>query len=287
MASKKDYMTGTNQGFFNWDHNFIKVILMNYPGMTEANANAMIAGTMALPTAAHPWGMSQADMQVLLSGIQVYEVAYWKASNKKNRLPADTEDAKLKKKAQRLADRAFVNRFLRYNPLVTPALKTSLGLTVPTGKKTVHKTKIKLIPVTNAKPTGGCAATFTCRTATDQSKPSMPDLPTDRIEVRAKLVEHPRVQQQIINATAKQAPNTGTTPVTPTPAPVIVIPQTADDCDIYFDSSKAIFDHNFGLSDKDGHDNKGKQVYCFLRYGSSKNPLLAGDYSEVEIFTLL
>ncbi|MHB8259562.1 MAG: hypothetical protein ACYDEC_04775 [Bacteroidia bacterium] len=284
MGKYKEYMTDTIVGFFNWNHNFIKVILMNYPGMTETTANAIIAGTNPLPTADHPWGMTETEMQNLLTNIQVYEKAYWKASNKSNRLPADTEDAKVKKIAQRALDRAFVNEFLRYNTLVTPALKTALGLTVPTGKKTKHKTKIKEKPVTNAQPTGGCAAKFTCRTSHDQTKPSLPELPCDRIEVKAKLVEHPRVQQQIIDATAKQAPTTGTTPATPTPK--VEIPQTADDCDIYFDSSKAIFDHSFGLTDADGNANTGKQVYPFLRYGSSKHPELDGDWVAAEVFTL-
>ena len=112
---------------------------------------------------------------------------------------------------------------------------------------------------------------------------------TDRIEVKAKIVETLRVQQASINAanvanaasTAKQAGATGLVPV-----PELDIPQTADDCDLYFDSSAALFIHNFGLSDADGNPNKGKEIYCFVRYGSLKHQHLNGDYSEVIIIVL-
>jgi len=276
-TTKKDYMLTGNGPFFNWQHNFIKQILMAYSGVDESTANAIIAGTQPLPAGPHPWNIPQSEIQDLLASVQSYEPAYQKGTDINNRSSKEVEKAKLEKARHRKICRSFVNSDLRYNKLVTNDIKQSLNITVPKTTRTRHTGKIQDVPVTNAHGTGGGAGQYTCRTQDDASKPSMP-ADADRIEARAKLIEQPRVASAAKQTQPQPAP--APLPV-PVPADPASAPQSAEECPLYFDSTKSIFEHDFG------QENKGKQVVTFLRYADSKHPERSGKWSEPVVFTLI
>ncbi|MFH1227322.1 MAG: hypothetical protein V1701_05400 [Planctomycetota bacterium] len=225
MARKRgsDWIPNRDDDFFSLQSNLVK--------KSEANKTA--------------WGIPDSAVNPLVARRAEYEPRYHKSQEKNARTSVDVLAHRQSRKLYEKEIRVFAKAYLMFNPLVSPANKISMGLTVYDTEPSPRPV-ISDIPISFLEPLGGGTIKVTCRRETDQTRPSMhPD--ADGIECRYTFVPK------------REMP-----------------PKSWEDCSRTQTSKKARFIISCGV------ENAGHSFYGFFRWVNLTNPTNSGPWSNAQ-----
>jgi hypothetical protein len=165
MAVHKRYIPLRDDDFFNWQGNFVNLVV--------ANATA--------------WGIPPAEVTALTDRQTEFEPLYTTAQNKTTRNRADVLAFRQSRKIYEKEIRALAKSYLMFNHLVTDEDRMDMGLTIRDTEPSPHPA-ITDVPIIGLKGLGGGDIEVRCRVETDQTRPSMhPD--ANVVDYRYIMVE--------------------------------------------------------------------------------------------------
>ncbi|MFH1231592.1 MAG: hypothetical protein V1709_08875 [Planctomycetota bacterium] len=165
MAAKKYYIPKRDDDLFNWQGNFVNLVV--------ANAVA--------------WAIPPADVTALSARRASYEPLYHAAQNKAQRSKDDVLAHRQMRKTYEKEIRTLARQYLMNSPLVSDTDRVNLGLTVRDTEPSPGK-PITDVPVVVLRPLGGGDIETRVKPTKDQTRPSMhPD--ANLVEYRYVIVE--------------------------------------------------------------------------------------------------
>jgi hypothetical protein len=150
MGRRKDYIPLKDDDFFNWQGNFVNLVVTNAPG----------------------WGIPAPDAAALVARRASFEPLYTTAQNKTTRTRADVLAHRQSRDLYEKEIRAFAKSYLMFNPLVTDEDRIDMGLTVRDTEPSPGS-PITDVPIVGLKGLGGGDIEVRCRVTTDQTRASM------------------------------------------------------------------------------------------------------------------
>jgi hypothetical protein len=164
MTIKKRYIPLRDDDFFNWQGNFVNLVVTN----------------------AVDWNIPPDEVTALTTRRAEFEPLYTTAQNKTTRNRADVLAFRQSRQTYEKEIRAFVKAYLLYSPSVSDEERRQLALTVRDTEPT-PRGKITSFPIIGLKGIGGGDIEVRCRVTTDQTRFSMHSL-ADAVECKYILV---------------------------------------------------------------------------------------------------
>ena len=165
MAIKKRYIPLKDDDFFNWQGNFVNLVVTNAPA----------------------WGIPAPAVAALVARRASFEPLYTTAQNKTTRNRADVLAFRQSRKLYEKEIRTFARSYLMFNPLVTDEQRMDMGLTIRDTEPSPGK-PITTVPIIGLKGLGGGDIEVRCRVTTDRTMCSMhPD--ANAVDYRYVTVE--------------------------------------------------------------------------------------------------
>jgi len=150
MAIHKRYIPLNDDDFFNWQGNFVNLVV--------ANAVA--------------WGVPAPSVTALSARRAAYEPLYHAAQNKTTRSRDDVLAHRQMRKIYEKEIRTLARQYLMNSPLVLDTDRVNLGLTVRDTEPSPGK-PITDVPIVGLKGLGGGDIEVRCRATRDQTRASM------------------------------------------------------------------------------------------------------------------
>jgi len=150
MTVYKRYIPLKDDDFFNWQGNFVNLVVTNAPG----------------------WGIPAPDVAALVARRASFEPLYTTAQNKTTRTRADVLAHRQSRDLYEKEIRAFAKSYLMFNPLVTDEDRIDMGLTVRDTEPSPSQ-PITDVPIIGLKGLGGGDIEVRCRVTTDRTMCSM------------------------------------------------------------------------------------------------------------------
>jgi hypothetical protein len=147
MAIKKRYIPVRDDDFFNWQGNFVNIVVIN----------------------AVAWVIPDPEVTALTSRRGLYEPLYTTAQNKTTRTRADVLAHRQSRETYESEIRAFVRK---YGDFIPDTGKKDLGLTIRDTEPSPGS-PITDVPIVGLRGLGGGDIEVRCRATTDQTRASM------------------------------------------------------------------------------------------------------------------